>query len=73
MVRFSLSFLLSFVLFYVQCLIVMKLFDYDRGIYFDNYYYVFVVCVINFFLMYSILSQISPWLIKVNNIAAEEE
>ena len=73
MVRVSLSFLLSFVLFYVQCLIVMEVFHYENGIRFDNYVHVGIVCIVNFFLALAILTQLTPWFMRVSKVQLEEE
>jgi hypothetical protein len=72
MIRAGMSFIFCFVLFYIQSVIVMKLSGYEQGIYFENYGYVAVVCCVNFFLIFSILTQIKPWFLRLNQMNTEE-
>jgi hypothetical protein len=72
-VRIGMSFILSFVLFYVQCLIVMEVFHYENGIRFDNYAHVGIVCLVNFFLVLAIMTQLTPWFMRVSKMKLEEE
>lgn len=73
MIRIALSFIASFVLFYLESLIVMKVFDYPNGITFAEYKGLFIVFVLNFFLAFSILTQMTPWFIRVNRMEPEED
>lgn len=63
MFRFAASTVLGFVLLYVQSLIVMKLNGYT-SIHFSNLYDLAVVWVIDFFIVFGILTQLKPWLIR---------
>lgn len=73
MIRFSISFIASFILLYLESLIVMQAFHYENGIYFANYHHLTVVLVLNFFLVFSILTHIKPWLTRVYRLELEEE
>lgn len=63
MIRFAASTVLGFVLLYVQSLIVMKLNGYT-SIQFTNLYYLALVWIVDFFIVFSILTQLKPWLIR---------
>lgn len=73
MIRVSLSFLASFLMFYVESVIVMKWSGFKSGIYFADYNGLIVVFVLNFFLAFSIFTQLTPWFMKINNIQTEED
>jgi uncharacterized protein (DUF983 family) len=72
MMRFAASMILSVVLFFIQAEIVMWVNNYS-AIQFMNVYYVFMVCIVNFFISFSLLSQLKPWLIQKNWIKEVEE
>lgn len=73
MVRISISLIASLILLYVESLIVIKVFHYENGIYFGNYQQLMVVCILNFFLVFSILTQLMPWFIRINRLEMDEE
>jgi len=72
MVRIGFSFVGSLILFYIQSLIVMKWFHYQT-IRFESALQVAIVCIVNFFLVFSIVTQITPWFIKLKMIETEIE
>lgn len=65
--------MLSFVAFYWQCVLVMKLSGYERGIVFDNYGYPAIVCLINFLAILTLLTQLTPWFERVTRFKLEED
>jgi hypothetical protein len=72
MVRIGFSFVGSLILFYIQSLIVMKWFHYQT-IRFESALQVAIVCIVNFFLVFSIVTQVTPWFIKLKMIETEIE
>lgn len=75
MIRFAASFVLSFVLIYIQSVIVMKLNGYTE-IHFGNLTQLTIVYIVNFFLVFSILTHIQPWIVRTQSMKqdmAEEE
>lgn len=73
MIRVCLSFFASLVLFYAESLIVMNWAGFENGIHFADYKGLVVVLAMNFFLAFSIFTQIAPWFMKVNHIPADED
>lgn len=73
MIRTALSFLASFVLFYMESLVVMKLEGYPNGIYFTDYKGVAVVFALNFILAFCLLTQLTPWFMRINNLSTEDD
>lgn len=73
MVRIALSFFASMILLYVESQIVIQWMGYQNGITFDNYQGLLVVCVLNFFLSFSVLTHITPWFLRVNHMETEED
>jgi hypothetical protein len=73
MIRISLSFVSSFLLFYLESAIVMQLSGFEQGIHFADYNGLAVVFVLNFFLSFAVLTQLTPWFMKVNGIPTEED
>ena len=73
MVRISLSFVASFLLLYLESLIVMKWAGYGSGIHFADYNGLIVVFALNFFLAFAVLTHITPWFTRMNRIQAEED
>jgi uncharacterized protein (DUF983 family) len=72
MIRFATSFLASFVLVYIQSVIVMKWNGYS-SIQFDNMLHLTIVWIMNFFLSFSILTHLKPWLIKTQGVQESME
>lgn len=73
MVRIALSCIASFVLLYLESLIVMKVFDYSNGITFEDYHGLLIVLVLNFFLTFSVLTHLTPWFMRMNDMMMEED
>jgi hypothetical protein len=67
MIRSATAFLASFVLVYLQSIIVMKINGYS-SIHFDNMLHLTIVWIVNFFLSFSILTHLKPWLIKKQGV-----
>lgn len=65
--------MLSFVAFYWQCVLVMKLSGYEQGIVFDNYVFPALVCLINFLTILTLLTQLMPWFERVTKFKLEED
>lgn len=61
MVRTAISLVMSFVFLVIQTLIVMGIKGYEM-IYFDNYSLLASVLAVNFFLSFSILTNIKYWI-----------
>ena len=73
MLRIAISFVASFVLLLLQGMIVIKWFGYTNGIQFERIDWLISLCAINFFLSFSILTQIKPWFIRINKLETEED
>ncbi|WP_051353108.1 hypothetical protein [Thalassobacillus devorans] len=61
MVRTAVSLVMSFVFLIIQTLVIMEIKGYEM-IYFDNYSLLASVLAVNFFLSFSILTNIKYWL-----------
>lgn len=61
MIRVALSFVIGFFLILIQSTIVMKLNAYEN-IYFPNLTHLLVVWIVNFFFVFSLISQLKTWL-----------
>ncbi|MDF2923751.1 MAG: hypothetical protein K0R57_2665 [Paenibacillaceae bacterium] len=73
MVRIALSFVASFLLFYLESLIVIRWSGYEAGIHFADYSSLFVVFALNFFLAFSILTHLTPWFTRMSHISTDED
>lgn len=73
MVRIALSFFASIILLYVESSIVIQWMGYTNGISFDNYHGLLMVCILNFFLSFSILTHLTPWFLRINRMEEMEE
>jgi hypothetical protein len=73
MIRIALSFMSTFILLYLESLIVIKVFQYENGITFDNYNGLWVVLILNFFLTFSILTHLTPWFMRMNQMEMDED
>ncbi|WP_438446016.1 hypothetical protein [Gorillibacterium sp. sgz5001074] len=73
MVRIALSFFASIILLYVESSIVIKWMGYSTGITYDNYHGLLMVCVLNFFLSFSIFTQLMPWFLRINRMDESDE
>lgn len=63
MIRTALSAIMGLVLIFIQSMIVMKMNSYE-SIHFPNLMHVLIVWILNFFLVFSILSHMKPWFEK---------
>lgn len=73
MLRIAISFIASFFLLYIESVIVMEVFGYTNGIQFNDYSGLVTVMALNFFLIFSIMTQLTPWFMQLNSIDPDEE
>lgn len=73
MIRAGLSLILAAVFFLLESVIVMKLFHYENGIVFPNGMQVLMVYVMNVMIAFAMLTQLTPWFMRISRLQAEEE
>lgn len=73
MVRIALSVFASIILLYIESSIVIEWMGYTNGITFHNYHGLLMVCILNFFLSFSILTHLMPWFLRINRMEEAED